>query len=112
MSFKHYESWDNVPLDIREKVMKVVFTNKINFDENQVRFVRVDFWDYSGESDNGRMMDEGKTCMCTYRVPDIDNFRIYVTPVPNRNSLSMDFCNREADANMTQFIYVSGGVRY
>lgn len=74
MNLKHYESWDKVPLDIKEKVMKVVFANKINFDENQVRFVRVDFWDYFGQSDNGRMVDENKTCTGTYRIPDIDNF--------------------------------------
>lgn len=55
MHLKHYRTWNDTPLDVREKVMKVFFANKINFDEEQIRFVRVDFWDYSGESDNGRV---------------------------------------------------------
>lgn len=54
MHLKHYRTWNDTPLDVREKVMKVFFANKINFDDEQIRFVRVDFWDYSGESNNGR----------------------------------------------------------
>lgn len=102
--------WSNIPLDLREKIMSVISTNKINFDKNMVNYVRTDFWSYSGESDNERMMDDNKTCTGTYRTPDIDSFRVFVTPISTRNSLSIDFYDKEA--NMTQFVYICGGVRY
>lgn len=107
---KTYLMWNNIPLDLRAEVMSVISTSKINFDKNMVNYVRTDFWDYSGESDNGRMMNEGKTCTGTYRIPDIDNLRVYVTPMLSKNSLSIDFYDKEAYT--TQFVYIYGGVRY
>lgn len=110
MQSKYYKTWRNTPMDVREKVMNVISKNKINFDENIIHGVIVDFWDYYGEINNGRMVDSGKTLVNTYRVPDIDNSRIFITYMRGRSSIVIDIYNRDVNESMTQSILIEGGI--
>lgn len=110
MLYKFYGRWDDAPLDVKEKIMTVVSANKIDFRKNQVYGIRVNFWDYAGESNNGRMVDNGRVCRTTYRVADIGTSRVYITSMQRRKSILIDFYDKDANIGMTQSIFVDGGI--
>lgn len=76
---KNYRTWNSIPSDLREKIMKVVFANKINFNETLFRCAQSDVWYYAEGKDNGRLKIGDETYQYIDRVPNVDCYAVYIS---------------------------------
>ena len=88
--------------------MKVVFANKINFNETLFRGAQSDVWHYAEVQDNGRLKIGNETYPYIYRVPNVGCDAVYISIDYDGNIMTIDFHNK--NTNTTQFISIKGGL--
>lgn len=109
MSNRVYRRWDDIPQYFRENVMKVISSNKINFNNLLISREQTGIFGCKESYDNGRLVYNDHTCMNIYRLPDINDIQIYSAIDYNYGgSITIYFCNKIVER--ASYISIIGGV--